>query len=119
MYSVASLSSFEEVESLHEELVRLKGTSPILTLVGNKCDKAYERVVSREDGLAMARRLGCDFMETSAKTAMNVDRLFTELVRKLRLHKALEEQKNVDASPVHPVVNRRPRKKQRPSCVIL
>jgi len=53
-------------------------------LVGNKCDKTYEREVSREEGIALARTFGCDFMETSARTAYNVELLFTNLVRALR-----------------------------------
>jgi GTPase KRas protein len=46
-------------------------------LVGNKCDRTYERE-------ALARSFGCEFMETSAKTAQNVERIFTSLVRALR-----------------------------------
>lgn len=53
-------------------------------LVGNKCDKTYEREVSKEEGAALARQFGCEFIETSAKTAQNVERLFMNLVRALR-----------------------------------
>lgn len=59
-------------------------------LVGNKCDKTYEREVSREEGIALARTFGCEFMETSARTAYNVELLFTNLVRALRQTKRLE-----------------------------
>jgi GTPase KRas protein len=47
-------------------------------------DKEHEREVSKEDGAALARMFGCEFIETSAKTAQNVERVFTNLVRKLR-----------------------------------
>jgi hypothetical protein len=40
--------------------------------------------VSKDDGAALARQLGCEFMETSAKTAQNVDHTFTRAVRALR-----------------------------------
>lgn len=53
-------------------------------LVGNKCDKTYEREVSKDEGAALARQFGCEFIETSAKTAQNVERLFMNLVRALR-----------------------------------
>lgn len=53
-------------------------------LVGNKCDKSYEREVTREEGVDLARSFECEFLETSAKTGVNVERLFTVLVRKLR-----------------------------------
>jgi GTPase KRas protein len=65
-------------------MLRVKRQKPIFMLVGNKCDKTYEREVSREEGVQLARTFGCEFMETSAKTAQNVDRLFTSLVRALR-----------------------------------
>lgn len=58
--------------------------TPIFLLVGNKCDKVNEREVSREEGAEMARHFGCPFMETSAKTAYNVEALFATLVRSLR-----------------------------------
>ncbi|CAG8818244.1 19815_t:CDS:1, partial [Gigaspora rosea] len=48
---------------------------PIM-LVGNKCDKITEREVSREEGMNTARRLKCDFLETSAKHDVNVYRAF-------------------------------------------
>lgn len=60
-------------------------------LVGNKCDKGYEREVSRDEGAALARSFGCDFLETSAKTSYNVERLFTTLVRLLRQSKQVEQ----------------------------
>ena len=53
-------------------------------LVGNKCDRTQEREVSKADGAALARRFGCEFMETSTKTTQNVERLFINLVRSLR-----------------------------------
>ena len=53
-------------------------------LVGNKCDKTYDREVSKEEGAALAQSFGCGFIETSAKTAQNVDRLFMNLIRSLR-----------------------------------
>ncbi|KAG8809432.1 Ras GTPase ras2, partial [Serendipita sp. 399] len=77
-------------------MVRVKRTHPTFVLVGNKCDKTYEREVSREEGAALARHFGCDFLETSAKTAANVDRLFTDLVRGLRQHKEAQENSGRD-----------------------
>ena len=69
---------------------RVKRGDPIFMLVGNKCDKVQEREVSREEGAALARQFGCEFIETSAKTAQNVERVFTNLVRALRQTKSIE-----------------------------
>jgi len=55
-----------------------------MILVGNKCDKITEREVSREEGMKMARKLGSEFIETSAKTCVNVERAFFTVVRMIR-----------------------------------
>ncbi|KAJ7069472.1 small GTPase superfamily [Mycena amicta] len=84
VYSIASQSTFNRLEGFHQLAQRVKKPPPILMLVGNKCDIVSEREVSKDEGAALARRFGCEFVETSAKTAQNVDRVFTSLVRALR-----------------------------------
>jgi len=83
-YSVASRATFDRLEVFRQSMLRVKRYKPIFILVVNKCDKTYEREVSKEEGLALARSFRCEFMETSAKTAQNVERLFTSLIRALR-----------------------------------
>lgn len=90
VYSIASRSTFERLEVFRQSMLKVKRQKPIFMLVGNKCDKTYEREVSREEGIALARSFGCEFMETSARTAYNVELLFTNLVRALRQTKRLE-----------------------------
>ena len=92
---------------------RVKKRDPILMmLVGNKCDKVQEREVSREEGAALARQFGCEFIETSAKTSLNVERVFTNLVRALRQTKSIE---------VGPSTSAKSNEKDRPKrkCVIM
>jgi len=91
VYSIASRATFERLEVFRQSMMRVKRQKPIFMLVGNKADKQYEREVSREEGVAMARTFGCEFFETSAKTAQNVERLFTNLVRSLRTTKQSEQ----------------------------
>lgn len=69
---------------------RIKQKSLIFVLVGNKCDQLHDRKVSTEEGIALARQFHCQFLETSAKTAQNVERLFADLVRVLRRPHVLE-----------------------------
>jgi len=85
VYSISSRSTFERVERFHDQITRVKDTEPVpLMLVGNKCDKITEREVSREEGMNMARRLKCDFIESSAKTCVNVERAFYGVVKMIR-----------------------------------
>ncbi|KFZ15269.1 hypothetical protein V502_05691 [Pseudogymnoascus sp. VKM F-4520 (FW-2644)] len=54
-----------------------------ISLVGNKSDLNIDREVAAREGVELAERLGCGFVETSAKTAYNVDEVFRGLVRGL------------------------------------
>ncbi|KZW02060.1 hypothetical protein EXIGLDRAFT_665807 [Exidia glandulosa HHB12029] len=92
VYSIASRSTFDRLETFRQNMLRIKRGRPIFMLVGNKADKGYEREVSKEEGASLARSFGCDFLETSAKTAQNVDKLFTDLVRLLRMTREQDPQ---------------------------
>ena len=111
VYSIASRSTFERLEVFRQLMLRVKRNRPIFVLVGNKCDKTYEREVSREEGAALARSFGCEFLETSAKTSHNVERLFTNLVR------ALRQTRTTEAGPIVPPRTGEKEKKRR--CVIM
>ncbi|KAK6115627.1 hypothetical protein DH2020_007896 [Rehmannia glutinosa] len=66
-------------------LKKLTSTQQIKMLVGNKVDKESERVVSKKEGIDFAREYGCLFIECSAKTRVNVEQCFEELVLKVNL----------------------------------
>ena len=44
-----------------------------MILVGNKCDLEDERVVGKDQGSNLARQFNCAFLETSAKSKINVN----------------------------------------------
>lgn len=113
VYSIASRSTFDRLDIFRQSMRRVKRGDPIFMLVGNKCDKTYEREVSKEEGAALARQFGCEFIETSAKTAQNVERLFTNLVR------ALRQTRNIDAGPPTNGPVKQPREKKSGKCIIL
>lgn len=54
VYSITSRSAFDRVRVFYESVRHIKGGDPILVLVGNKADKAYDREVSKEEGGARA-----------------------------------------------------------------
>ncbi|KAF7349546.1 hypothetical protein MSAN_01745000 [Mycena sanguinolenta] len=45
VYSITSRSSFDHIEEFHRAVVQVKGANAVCILVGNKCDKQYEREV--------------------------------------------------------------------------
>lgn len=48
----------------------------MIALAGNKADLANKRMVEYDEAQAYAEENGLLFMETSAKTAMNVNEIF-------------------------------------------
>ncbi|MCJ1486461.1 Ras GTPase [Schaereria dolodes] len=85
VYSIASRQSFEEIQTFQQQILRVKDKDyfPII-IVGNKCDLDGEREVSRQEGESIARQYGCKFIETSAKSRINVDNAFYDIVREIR-----------------------------------
>ena len=51
-------------------------------LIGNKCDLEDKRKVTSDQGKEMAEQFGMKYIETSAKTAFNVDDAFTTMTKK-------------------------------------
>lgn len=100
VYSIASRHSFQQIKTLHEQIRLVKeadnynamqgelhGSVPV-TLVGNKCDCVTEREVAMMEGSTLAKTLGCNFVETSAKNCINVEEAFFDLIRQLPQRKA-------------------------------
>merc|ERR1711924_471574 len=54
-----------------------------IMLIGNKSDLMHRRAVTTEEGEAFAKEHGLVFMETSAKTAHNVEEAFINAARKI------------------------------------
>lgn len=82
VYSITARSTFERIERFRTQIARVKDSDTVpIVLVGNKVDKATEREVSREEGQALAKRMGCDFIEASAKTRVNLEYPYFSLVR--------------------------------------
>ncbi|KAI9367879.1 ras-like protein [Aspergillus egyptiacus] len=85
VYSITSRQSFEEIMTFQQQILRVKDKDyfPII-VVGNKCDLEKERVVTEQEGEALAQQFGCRFIETSAKSRINVENAFYDLVREIR-----------------------------------
>nr|QHW16303.1 ras family GTPase [Aureobasidium melanogenum] len=85
VYSITSQQSFEEIKTFQQQILRVKDKDYFpMIVVGNKCDLDGEREVSVEEGKELARSFGCKFIETSAKSRINVENAFYDIVREIR-----------------------------------
>lgn len=109
VYSISSRQSFDEITTFQQQILRVKDRDYFpMVVVGNKCDLESEREVSRQgsyplhavlelkhrsvwltrflitEGEALARSFNCRFIETSAKSRINVDKAFYDIVREIR-----------------------------------
>jgi len=83
VYDVTSAESFDHVEEWLSEVDRYANESTSKLLVGNKADLIEEKQVSEETAQSFAEKLGIPFLETSAKTATNVDAAFLTMAKEL------------------------------------
>ncbi|KAJ5073180.1 ras-like protein [Anaeramoeba ignava] len=88
-FSITARASFSEAKNLHESIRLIKriDTTPVVT-VGNKCDLEDERLVSQEEADELAAKYNSEYIETSAKTGLNVHAAFEALVRRVRKFKS-------------------------------
>jgi len=85
VYSITSRESFEEITTFQQQILRVKDKDYFpMVVVGNKCDLEHERKVTYNEGKSLAESFGCKFLETSAKTTMNVEKAFYDTVREIR-----------------------------------
>ncbi|KAG0626263.1 hypothetical protein M758_2G115100 [Ceratodon purpureus] len=86
VYDVTRRATFTDLSDVWLKEVDRFSTNRdcIKMLIGNKVDlEESERVVTKKEGIAFARQHGCLFLEASAKTSINVQRCFEELVHKI------------------------------------
>ncbi|MEQ2310891.1 hypothetical protein AMECASPLE_013900 [Ameca splendens] len=76
------------VKGGREQILRVKEDENVpFLLVGNKSDLDDRRQVSADEAKARAEQWGVCYVETSAKTRANVDKVFFDLMREIRARK--------------------------------
>ncbi|XP_049624234.1 ras-related protein Rab-26 [Suncus etruscus] len=84
LYDVTNKASFDNIQAWLTEIQEFAHHNAVLMLLGNKVDSTQERVVRREDGEKLAKEYGLPFMETSAKSGLNVDLAFRAIAKELK-----------------------------------
>jgi len=83
VYDITSYDSFDRAKKWVKELQRQGNPNIVIALAGNKVDLAPKRKVEIEEAQSYSDENGILFMETSAKTAANVNELFVAIAKKL------------------------------------
>jgi len=76
VYDISQRDSFEHIVQWLREARDNADPELVITLIGNKADKAAERKVTQAEGMSLARQNGLLFLETSAVTGHCVDEAF-------------------------------------------
>ncbi|XP_074175444.1 ras-related protein Rab-37 isoform X4 [Rhinolophus sinicus] len=84
LYDITNKSSFDNIRAWLTEVHEYAQRDVVIMLLGNKADVSSERVIRSEDGETLAREYGVPFMETSAKTGMNVELAFLAIAKELK-----------------------------------
>ena len=86
VYDITNKDSFFKAQNWVRELQRQANTNIVIALVGNKLDLAHNRHVEYNEAKMFAEDNNLLFMETSAKTAINVAEVFTAIATRLPKH---------------------------------
>ncbi|KAF4377958.1 hypothetical protein G4B88_004565 [Cannabis sativa] len=83
VYDISTKDTFVRAKKWVEELQRQGNLSMVMALVANKSDLESNREVDAEEGEEFAQENGMFYMETSARTADNINELFYEIAKRL------------------------------------
>ena len=105
--SIAEMDSFQEAKDRREQILKVKNCSDNSThenvestpliLVGNKCDLNDKRQVSENTAKACATQWNAPYIETSAKTCQNVQKVFHDLLYMIDQKKEEERKAALDS----------------------
>ena len=86
IFSITARETFDELPRLYDEIRRAReedGSGIPCVIVANKCDLKERRQVSSTEARARAKKFGCPFVKTSAKTGVNIDLAFRQCARRV------------------------------------
>lgn len=83
VYDITRRETFSHLTRWLQEARQNSSKNMVIMLIGNKTDLESQRAVSFEEGKAFAEANGLIFLETSAKTAANVEEAFVNTAHQI------------------------------------
>jgi len=83
VYDITRRETFNHLTRWLEEARQNSNSNMAIMLIGNKSDLEHRRAVSTKEGEQFAQEHGLIFLETSAKTAANVEEAFIKTAEKI------------------------------------
>jgi len=88
VYSIDNEGAFQEIKKIKRRIDRIKNFQNVsAVLIGNKCDLT-NRVITYDQGKALADEMQMLFLETSAKTGVNCEEAFLSIVKDIKRKEA-------------------------------
>lgn len=110
VFALNDHSSFDEIAKFQKQILRVKDRDEFpMLMVGNKCDLEPQRQVSLEEAQNASRNMMIPYIECSAKSRINIDQAFHELVRLVRKFQIAER----------PIIEEGYRNKSKRKCCVL
>ncbi|XP_016303958.1 ras-related protein Rab-8B-like [Sinocyclocheilus anshuiensis] len=121
VYDITSEKSFENIKNWIRNIEEHASSDVEKMILGNKCDMNDRRQVSKERGEKLAIDYGIKFLETSAKTSVNVEEAFFTLARDImaRLSRKMNDGGQADSGGPVKISEKRSKKHSIFKCALL
>ena len=83
VYDITNRDSFEHVQNWIEDVRNQSPKTVLIILVGNKIDLEDQRIVTYDEGNEFAMKNGLIFGETSAKSGVGIEEIFSKSVQEI------------------------------------
>lgn len=109
VYDVTDKQSFASIKHWLYQIQLHSDSNVNKILVGNKCDNIDERVVSYDEGMLLAKENNIDFFECSAKSDININKIYTTLTEQVvtRLSINVNTKSNIIIRPNQPIIKKK------------
>jgi Ras-related protein Rab-5C len=99
VFDITKKDSYNGAKSWVKELQRRGDPNVVIALAGNKADMETKRKVQTEEAQQYAKDSDIIYMETSAKTSLNVRNLFVKIAEKLPKNPIVPERESFPIVP--------------------